>query len=279
MVPIIPLRACMDAPRCAFQPCVSPPTKPGGHCYYHLAQMVNGDLLGVEPLAPVMWLREVAAGYDPGRDEYGCIVWPFEGARSGGYGSVRWVTNKQRFSRSACRWLCELVHGSPPSTGEWHAAHECGRGHLGCTTPDHLSWKTPVENNADKKRHGTHRMGETHHSARLTDVEVRAILLDPRPAAQIGAEFRIGAQSVTRLKLGQRRRDVYAAVLAEGLTISRTRAGGPRLDGSQPAAMTEADVRAIRSSSEAATVLAERHATSPSNIRAIRKGLTWKHIL
>jgi hypothetical protein len=51
------------------------------------------------------------------------------------------------------------------------AAHEDG-----VTTNarlDNLSWKPIVENNADRRRHGTLPLGEGHQNARLTEAQVR----------------------------------------------------------------------------------------------------------
>ncbi|WJI43714.1 hypothetical protein NL532_24210 [Mesorhizobium sp. C120A] len=39
----------------------------------------------------------------------------------------------------------------------------------------HLSWKTPIENAADKLDHGTIARGEQHGNAKLTEADVRSI--------------------------------------------------------------------------------------------------------
>jgi DNA-binding transcriptional regulator YiaG len=52
----------------------------------------------------------------------------------------------------AHRFMCELVHGSPP-TPRHQAAHSCNV--RSCINHRHLSWKTQAENEADKKIHGT----------------------------------------------------------------------------------------------------------------------------
>jgi hypothetical protein len=239
--------------------------------------MVNGDPLGVEPLASVMWLREVAAGYDPGRDEYGCIIWPFKTASRSGYGAAHRTINGKFRNYAASRWLCEMIHGDPPDDGEWHAAHECGRGHCGCTTPEHLSWKTPVGNNADKKRHGTQSMGETHQWAKLTEATVRAILLDTRAASEVAADHGVAGSMVTRLRRGERWRHIYDEIVASGHEIPQEHGFGRRLDGKPPKRMTEEMARSIFYAEEPVKVLAERYCTSLSNIRSIKKGITWRH--
>lgn len=278
MPPTVPLSVHAHTTRCAFDPCVSPPSGGTEWCYYHRAQLAYGAELSIEPLATVMWLREVAAGYDPGRDEHGCIIWPFPTKSPSGYGQTNRVVNGKLRSYVASRWLCEMVHGNPPTADEWHAAHSCGRGNHGCTTAEHLSWKTPPDNNADKKLHGTQAMGEDHFWATMTDAQVRAIILDPRPPHLVAPEYGIRPQQVSRLKRGDRWRHIYDELVAEGAEIPRGAVGGYRLDGSPARLITEEVARAILASDELPRVLAERYDTSLSNVRAIKKGLTWKHI-
>jgi DNA-binding transcriptional regulator YiaG len=50
--------------------------------------------------------------------------------------------------------MCELAHGPAPSE-KHQAAHNCGKGHLGCVNPAHLEWKTNLENQLDRFEHGT----------------------------------------------------------------------------------------------------------------------------
>jgi hypothetical protein len=104
-------------------------------------------------------LENVVLPYD-GED---CLIWPFSKKWSG-HGQITidqhvWSVN---------RYVCERVHGAPP-TPRHEAAHECGKGHLGCCAPKHLTWKTHAENEADKIRHGTKLMGTRTAHAKLND--------------------------------------------------------------------------------------------------------------
>lgn len=72
------------------------------------------------------------------------------------------------------RLICEAFHGAPPSPHH-HAAH--GDGDRSNNAAGNLRWATPVENAADKRRHGTHRTGEACHAARLTAAKVREVLM------------------------------------------------------------------------------------------------------
>lgn len=78
--------------------------------------------------------------------------------------------------RSVKHWLQRVVaisfHGEPP-TPEHEAAH-CD-GMKTNNRADNLEWKTPAENSADSKAHGTRVHGEQHHASKLTADDVAAI--------------------------------------------------------------------------------------------------------
>lgn len=98
-----------------------------------------------------------------------CLIWPYTRTK-GGYATAR-VDGSQLL---VSRYLCSRVHGPAPSNAH-QAAHSCGNGHLGCVNPLHLSWKTGVENEADKQRHGTQQLGSRHPNAVLDEETVREI--------------------------------------------------------------------------------------------------------
>lgn len=114
---------------------------------------------------PLRFLREVAFVYD-GTE---CLKWPYS-TSGDGYGRVKFNGR----AASAHRLVCAEVYGDPP-TPSHEAAHSCGNGHVGCVAKRHLSWKTPLENSADKVTHGTINQGERSGSAKLTEAQVREI--------------------------------------------------------------------------------------------------------
>lgn len=97
-----------------------------------------------------------------------CLMWPY--SRTKGYAMM--IQSKRTIYIS--RLVCEARNGLPPSP-DHQAAHSCGKGHLGCVTPRHLSWKTRKENMADTVPHGTHKRGERHPLAKLNGDQVREI--------------------------------------------------------------------------------------------------------
>jgi hypothetical protein len=153
---------------CSIPDC-SKPHKSKGYCEAHYTRLLrHGDPLGgsTSPGEPLRFIQEVALQHT-GEE---CLTWPF-GKSIWGYGTL-WVNGNQRI---ASRYICELVHGAPP-TPEHDAAHSCGKGSEACISPIHLSWKTKAENSADRLIHGTHNRGERHNIAKLTEAEVRAII-------------------------------------------------------------------------------------------------------
>lgn len=98
-----------------------------------------------------------------------CLIWPFWRTPNG-YGRIR-IGKK---SAAVHRLMCVHRHGLPP-TPKYDAAHSCGKGNLGCVNPQHVSWKTRKDNQADQIIHGTINRGERNGSAKLTKADVMAI--------------------------------------------------------------------------------------------------------
>lgn len=123
---------------------------------------------------PARFILETAVPYLG--DE--CLMWPF--AKDGnGYGQIsdRFLPVKNKTKGSMLgvhRVVCELAHGKPPSPAD-EAAHLCGKGHLGCCNPVHLSWKTRIENISDRRVHDTEPRGERNGASKLSSDDVVSI--------------------------------------------------------------------------------------------------------
>ena len=133
---------------------------------HHHRWMRHGDALGgaTSRGEVLRFLTEVVFNY-VGTD---CLIWPY--AKSNGYGCLKFQGRRAFAHRVAC----EHRNGPPPSATH-DAAHSCGKGHLGCVNPRHLSWKTRRENLADMVSHGTALRGERSSFAKLCEADVRAI--------------------------------------------------------------------------------------------------------
>lgn len=141
------------------------PVRARGWCFPHWKRWRRyGDPLGgrIPHGETERYFREVVLPYD-GDD---CLIWPYS-KNNGGYGHMQLAGHPTVVSRA----VCEEVFGPAPSDIH-EAAHSCGKGHLGCVSKKHLSWKTPVENQADKVLHGTDNRGERHPHVKLTQSDV-----------------------------------------------------------------------------------------------------------
>ena len=96
-------------------------------------------------------------------EEEHCLLWPYSRFPNG-YAQLHGFGQ----STIASRIACEAVNGSPP-TPSHEAAHSCGKGHLGCVNPKHLSWKTRSENQKDRIIHGTFGRGEGNGYSKITE--------------------------------------------------------------------------------------------------------------
>lgn len=175
---------------CSIPEC-GKPHRAYGFCKSHARKFkLYGDPLGGRTAngAPLQFITEIALKH-AGND---CLKWPF-GTDGNGRG-MAWIDGRHELVN---RYVCTLIHGDPP-TPQHHAAHSCGKGHESCISPNHLSWKTKAENEADKLVHGTHNRGERHGRSKLTEAEVRKILdlKGIRTQSEIGSEFNVSEFTV-----------------------------------------------------------------------------------
>ncbi len=122
----------------------------------------------------------------------------------------------------------ELVHRivaltfvGPPPTALHQVAHNDGsrdNNHW-----SNLRWATPAENQADRRRHGTHHAGELCGSARLTDRAAQAIKVRYRAGGQryvggsitmqqLANEYGVSVAQISRIVNGVQRTSGYHRV-------------------------------------------------------------------
>jgi hypothetical protein len=144
-----------------------------------------------------------------------------------------------------------------------------------CVNPAHLTSGTNLENMADMVAKGRHLDRIRVHAdkiAKLSDDQVRAILRDPRPYAQIAATFDVHPQTV----MGIKGRYTRANVEIDPSEIVRAKKGARGEAKSK--LLTDDDVRDIRASEDRTSALALRYGVSPQSISGIRLGRTWTHV-
>jgi len=251
---------------CAVDECDNP-KHAGIYCAKHYYRFkTHGDPLGgrrgASPGEPLRWIYEHAK-YQ-GDD---CLSWPYQLSRYG-YGVVR-VDGK---SRVASRVMCEIAHGLPTSQS-LDAAHSCGNGHKGCMNPNHLSWKTRSQNNADKLAHGTHRQGEAVHSSKITEAQAEQIILmrGKMKQREIAAALGISANIVRKIHSGTHWKHVADRLGYKFQTKDQRdeNAGNNKLSAEQAL-----EIRRLRGSMTCKEIGA-LYGIDPSYVSKIQRGVLW----
>lgn len=181
---------------CEIQGCGKPARSPKSRLCnsHHMREWRHGSPLikkGSDHGEAVKFMHEVVIPYCS--DD--CLIWPCA-KDAAGYGQV-YFDGRARY---VSRVVCEEVNGHPPTSAH-EAAHNCGKGHLGCVNPKHLRWATRKENAEDRLIHGTHHRGERSHFARLTSEAVKEIrqLRGALRQHEIAERFGVSQQTVSRI--------------------------------------------------------------------------------
>lgn len=168
-----------------------------GYCrVHHYRFSRHGDpLAGKARSSDIMRFCDSASAYEG--DE--CLIWPY-GKGTDGYGAM--TANGK--SIGAHRYICQMAHGDPP-TPKHHAAHSCGKGQIGCVNPNHLSWKTNQENMDDMVAHGNSLRGENNPSSKLTEADVKEILLlkGKTSKSAVARMFSVSRPTISRIYSGR----------------------------------------------------------------------------
>lgn len=112
--------------------------------------------------------------------------------------------------------VCHAFQGEPP-TPEHEVAHGDGNPHN--NRASNLRWSTPVENHADKVRHGTLLRGERCYNSKLTDSDVASIRRwAPTGISQkeLAKGFRVQQSHISAIVRGAKRRTFLPQVQANG---------------------------------------------------------------
>ncbi len=143
------------------------------------------------PLAQRFWSKVDKRGPDE--------CWPWTAAIDNkGYGRFGIRAGMMRGAHQVAYWL---TYGQTDKGV--CVCHRCDN--PPCCNPAHLFKATHAENMLDRDKKGRHRngglRGETHGSAKLTEVQVLAIRVDPRRQVDIAQEYGITQVAVSQIKL------------------------------------------------------------------------------
>ena len=143
-----------------------------------------------------------------------------------------------------------------------------------CVNPDHLFVGTPADNMRDKIAKGRHNIpkGADSTSAKLTEEQVLRIVKDPRPHAQIAADYAVRPSTIGSIK---QRVSWHHLDIAE---VAKAKRIGMRGEAQWSTHLTESDIREIRSSNLSGKELADKYQISPQAVTSIRKRRNWKHV-
>jgi len=169
-----------------------------GYCNAHyLKDRRHGDPLAGKTMPrdrPTrrQWLDDNAVSF---AEPLPCLIFPY--GKSNGYGQAS-IEDGELIG--AHRYVCEKVHGAPPSP-DHEAAHSCGN--RGCVSRWHLRWATPKENAADCLLHGTDSRGERNGNSKLTQEQVREIrrLHGAETGKSLGERFGVTPTQISHIQL------------------------------------------------------------------------------
>jgi hypothetical protein len=197
--------------------------------------------------------------------------WLWAGATDGdGYGIFSGKVGDISYKRAhRFSWSYHTGEVLPPGM---MVCHKCDNPR--CVNPDHLFAGTARDNMHDMISKGRRRilLGQDSPRAKLTTKQVKSILRDPRPYAQIAAEYDVAATTIGSIK--QR---VSWSVLKAG-PVARAPRIGIRGERNYQARFTEAQIRHIRTTAESGKALAAHFGVTPGAICNIRKRRTWAHV-
>jgi hypothetical protein len=198
-----------------------------------------------------------------------CWLWAASTDKDG-YGIFRGAVGGKMYTRA--HRFSYALHTGEVIPNELIVMHSCDNPR--CVNPDHLSLGTTLDNMRDKISKGRSQVpqGEDSTHALLTESQVRAIMLDARPYAQIAADYGVAASTIGSVKQRVSWRSVEVDQIVHAARIGQQGAK------QWSTHLTDDDVREIRGSKLTGKELAEKYGLSPQAICDIRKRRSWRHV-
>jgi uncharacterized protein YerC len=196
-----------------------------------------------------------------------CWNWT-SGKDKDGYGSFLGKVGDRVVYRRAHRFAYALVHGDIPHG--MCVCHSCDN--PPCVNPEHLFLGTDSDNMNDKISKGWHRaaFGEDAGKAILTEEQVRAILIDPRPHTAIAADYGVKGATIGSIKQRVSWSHITDVEPVHAVRVSAHKGVSDKI--------TPEIVVGIRASNESYSRLAQKYGVSISTICDIRKRRSWAHV-
>ena len=165
--------------------------------------------------------------------------------------------------------VCAAFHGPPPSP-DHEVAH--GDGDPMNANAGNLRWATHEDNMADKKRHGTHFVGESTSGAKLTEaqvIELRFLATQGIADEVLASRFNVAIVTVNGIRRGR----------SWGwLNAETTKRKPPAGEAHKKSKLNTKVVLEIRASSKQHAVLAAKYGIDQSTVSDVKRRRTWKHI-
>lgn len=174
-----------------------------------------------------------------------------------------WVHGR---SVGAHRMAYEYYVGSIPD-GMW-VLHHCDN--PPCMNPAHLFLGTAADNSRDMVEKGRQCFGERNAHARLSDDDVRDVLISQKSSRSIAREYGVSKATIQRVRL----RETWSHIGGESVVPP----GVARGERHCRAKLTEAAVLDIRSNPATGAAMARHYGVNEMAISQIRNRKTWKHI-
>lgn len=213
------------------------------------------------------------AAFERQIDRSGDGCWPWTGGRDEkGYGrfKIGEKRNGTLLNTRAHRIAFKFAHPRTKLGPDDCILHKCD--FPPCCRPDHLFKGTNADNNADKMEKGRYRHtscpGEANGCAKLTELEVKAILRSKEPFPILAKRYRVDAATLCDIQRGR----------------TWTHIPGERRESKSQgskhcnAKLTEAKVRKIRASDDTLEILAGRYGVSIGTISRVNLRQSWAHV-